>query len=153
MKRLAALLLVPVLLAGCADYGVKESGGALLGAGLGALAGSQIGGGTGRLAATGAGALLGGLLGQSAGRSLDRADRVYYGRTASDTFERAPSGYRSQWRNPDSGNWGTITPMRTYETANGHCREYHQTIVVGGRAQEGYGTACRQPDGTWRVVN
>jgi surface antigen len=153
MKRLAALLLAPALLAGCADYGVKESGGALLGAGVGALAGSQIGSGTGRLAATGAGALLGGLVGQSAGRSLDRADRVYYGRTATDTLERVPSGHRSQWRNPDTGNWGTITPMRTYETASGHCREYHQTIVVGGRAEEAYGTACRQPDGSWRVVN
>jgi surface antigen len=153
MKRLAALLLAPALLTACADYGPKETGGALIGAGAGGLLGSQFGRGTGRLAATGAGVLLGGLLGSSAGRSLDRADQLYYGRATAETLETAPSGYRSQWRNPDSGNWGTITPTRTYETASGFCREYQQTVVVGGRYQEGYGTACRQPDGSWRVVN
>jgi surface antigen len=24
---------------------------------------------------------------------------------------------------------------------------------VGGKMQQGYGTACRQPDGSWRIVN
>jgi surface antigen len=153
MKRLAALALVPLLLVGCAEYGPKEGGGALVGGGLGALAGSQFGRGTGQLAATAGGAVLGALLGGSAGRSLDRADRAYASRAAYDTFERAPSGYSQQWRNPDSGNWGTVTPTRTFQTAGGFCREYQQTIVVGGRYEESYGTACRQPDGSWRVVN
>jgi surface antigen len=153
MKRLAALLLVPALLAGCADYGVKETGGALVGAGLGGLAGSQFGKGTGQLAATGAGVLIGGLLGSSAGRSLDRADEAYYRRTTANTLETLPSGHVQRWQNPDSGNWGTVTPTRTYETSQGFCREYQQTIVVGGKYQESYGTACRQPDGSWRVVN
>ena len=26
-----------------------------------------------------------------------------------------------------------------------------QTITVGGEVQQGYGTACRQPDGTWKI--
>jgi surface antigen len=153
MKRLAALLLVPALLTACADYGPKETGGALIGGGLGGLAGAQIGRGSGNLAATGAGVLLGALLGGSAGRSLDRADRLYMNQAAATTFERVPSGQATRWHNPDSGNWGTITPTRTYETAGGYCREYQQTIVVGGQAQESYGTACRQPDGSWRVMN
>ena len=56
------------------------------------------------------------------------------------------------WRNPDSGNSGSITPTRTYEIANGqYCREYRQTIVIGGEPQQAYGTACRQPDGTWQT--
>jgi uncharacterized protein YcfJ len=72
------ILAIVLGLAGCAnDYGPKQMGGGLLGAGLGAWGGSQIGHGTGRLAATGGGALLGGLLGGSAGRSLDRADATY----------------------------------------------------------------------------
>jgi surface antigen len=153
MKRLAALLLVPALLVGCAEYGPKEMGGSLIGAGAGGLAGAQFGKGSGQLAATGAGVLLGALLGGSAGRSLDRADQLYMSRAAADTFERAPSGYGTRWQNPDTGNWGTITPTRTYQTAQGYCREYQQTIVVGGRYQDSYGTACRQPDGSWRLVN
>lgn len=34
----------------------------------------------------------------------------------------------------------------------GYCREYTRTIHVGGRPQEGYGTACLQPDGSWRIT-
>src|SRR5689334_13384189 len=32
------------------------------------------------------------------------------------------------------------------------CREYRQTITVGGQPREARGTSCRQPDGTWRIV-
>ena len=33
-----------------------------------------------------------------------------------------------------------------------YCREYQSTVMVGGRPQPGYGTACLMPDGQWRVV-
>ncbi len=41
-----------------------------------------------------------------------------------------------------------------YVARNGQlCREYQTTITVGGVAQPAHGTACRQADGSWRVVN
>ena len=70
------------------------------------------------------------------------------------SLETAPSGQASEWRNPDSGHSGTFTPTRTYQTESGqYCREYTQEIMVGGERHESYGTACRQPDGTWQIVN
>lgn len=36
--------------------------------------------------------------------------------------------------------------------AAGYCREYTSVIQVGGRSETGYGTACLQPDGAWKVV-
>lgn len=33
-----------------------------------------------------------------------------------------------------------------------YCREYQSTVVVNGMQQPSYGTACRMPDGTWRIV-
>jgi hypothetical protein len=33
------------------------------------------------------------------------------------------------------------------------CREYKATDLRSGRPVEVYGTACRQPDGQWRVIN
>jgi hypothetical protein len=30
------------------------------------------------------------------------------------------------------------------------CREFNRKIYIGGRAQQGYGTACLQPDGSWQ---
>ena len=33
------------------------------------------------------------------------------------------------------------------------CHEFQTTIVIDGQKQPAHGTVCRQPDGTWRVVN
>lgn len=149
--KIASAGLIALGLAACQDMGPKETIGTLGGAALGGLAGSQIGGGTGQLAATAAGALLGAYLGSEVGKSLDKADQLYAERAAGQALE---SNQQAAWNNPDSGNSGTITPTRTYQTAQGeYCREYQQTITVGGESQQAYGTACRQPDGTWKIVN
>lgn len=44
--------------------------------------------------------------------------------------------------------------MSAHAQANGtdYCREYTQTVQVGGVRQQGYGTACMQPDGSWQIV-
>ncbi len=151
----AIAVVASLSIAACAtDQGPKQGLGTLIGAGLGGLAGSQIGSGTGQMVAVGAGVLLGGLLGSEVGKSLDKADRLYAGRNAQQTLEATPTGQSSTWQNPDSGNSGTFTPTQTYETAQGqYCREYQTTVTVGGVTEEAYGTACRQPDGSWKVVN
>jgi len=33
------------------------------------------------------------------------------------------------------------------------CREFERTVEIGGKPQKAYGTACRQPDGSWRFTN
>jgi surface antigen len=146
--------LVAVALVGCQStgQGEKELGGTIVGAGLGGLAGSQIGSGTGQLAAVGAGVLLGGLLGNQVGKSLDRADRAEIARAQQSAYA-APVGQQITWSNPQSGNYGTITPTREgRDTGGNYCREFQQTINVGGQPQQGYGTACRQPDGSWKII-
>ncbi len=153
--RTAIALAAMVSLAACVnDSGQKQTLGTLIGAGLGGLAGSQIGSGTGQLAAVGAGVLLGGLLGSELGKSLDKADRLYADRSAQQSLETTRSGYTSSWSNPDSGNSGTFTPTRTYTASQGlPCREYQTTVTIDGQTQQAYGTACREPDGSWKIVN
>lgn len=34
-----------------------------------------------------------------------------------------------------------------------YCREYENSAKIDGRIVKTYGLACRQPDGTWRLVN
>lgn len=131
--------------------GPKQGIGTLAGAAAGAVAATNIGKGKGNIAAIAIGTLLGAAVGSEIGASLDRADKLYMNHTAQYGFETAPSGATVQWNNPDSGNYGTFTPVRTYQSGNTYCREYNQTISVGGRLQEGYGTACRQPDGSWQL--
>jgi surface antigen len=155
MKRLTVVFtLFALIAAGCApQMGPKETGGALLGAGTGALIGSQIGGGRGTLVAVAIGTLAGALVGQGVGQSLDRADRLAMQQNAQYSLEYTRTNQSTGWRNPDSGNYGGITPVETYQTSAGqYCREYYQTVVIGGAQQQAYGTACRQSDGTWQII-
>ena len=155
LKPVIAAMMV-VSLAACAanDKNQKQTAGTLLGGGLGALLGSQFGGGKGKLAAVAIGALAGAYAGSEIGKSLDAADKAYAERTAQDALEYNKTQQTSSWNNPDSKASGSVTPTRTYQTAEGrNCREYETTIVVDGKTEKATGTACRQPDGTWRVVN
>ncbi|MEE8280257.1 MAG: RT0821/Lpp0805 family surface protein [Alphaproteobacteria bacterium] len=143
-----------VSLAACTqDSGPKQTGGTLIGAAAGGLLGAQFGKGSGKLAATAAGALLGALVGSEVGRSLDRADRLAMARTTHSALETGRANEPVMWTNPDSGHRGTVTPQPAYQTPQGqYCREYQQTVTIGGRTERAYGTACRQPDGTWKTV-
>ena len=154
-------ILVPVVVSiglavsACQDQGTgtKQGVGSLLGAVVGGVLGSKVGKGTGKKVAIGAGAIAGALLGGEIGKSLDRADRLAMGKTTQATLETGKIGHTVVWRNPDSGNSGTITPRKTYQTQSGqYCREYQQTVSIAGETQQAYGTACRQPDGTWKIV-
>ena len=44
-------------------------------------------------------------------------------------------------------------PVAAYAAPQGECREYTSTMTIAGQPQNMVGTACRQPDGTWRIVN
>jgi surface antigen len=158
LKRFVAVSISSIMLTACAADGTsaikKEHSGGLGGAVAGAWAGSNVGKGKGNIAAIAAGTLLGAYLGKEIGASLDRADMAYYNKTSQYSLESAPTGTTSTWRNPDSGNSGTFTPTQTYKTAQGaYCREYNQTISVGGKVEQAYGTACRQEDGSWQSQN
>lgn len=154
MRKIAIVLAATLVLGACSgDQGQKQTGGTLLGAGLGALAGSQIGSGRGQLAAVAIGALAGAFVGGEVGKSLDKADRIAMQNTTQRALETAPSGQTVSWRNPDSGHSGTVTPEPAVQTDSGqYCREYQQTVTIDGRSEQAYGRACRQPDGSWKIV-
>jgi surface antigen len=170
LKNMLAMSMVALLATSCAQNGQggfgANSGGGIGGTGIsksmvgglagavgGAAVGSNIGKGRGNIAAIAIGTLLGAGLGSEIGASLDRADMSYYNRTSQMALETAQPGQALPWQNPQSGNSGTITPSNYYQANNGaYCREYNQTINVGGQVSQGYGKACRQPDGTWQIV-
>ncbi|MGQ9372205.1 RT0821/Lpp0805 family surface protein [Azospirillum sp. ST 5-10] len=166
MKRLsrsvAALLCTALLASGCmasdpgggysSGYGNKQTAGAVLGAVVGGLAGSRFGGGTGKLVAVGVGTLLGAAVGSAAGASLDRADAAYAQQAEARAYT-APVGQTITWNNPQNGNWGSYTPINDgYSSTGQYCREFQTTAAIGGQVQQVTGTACRQPDGSWRMA-
>lgn len=160
MKKSVLLLATVALLTACTNDGTgtrtgdKQALGTLLGAAGGAVLGSNVGHGKGNIASIAVGTLLGAYMGSEIGSSLDKADLMYANGAAQNAFETLPSGQSSTWRNPDSGNYGTVTPTATHQTSQGqYCREYQQTVTVQGQTQQAFGTACRQPDGSWKITN
>ena len=146
--KLLLLAGLAFLLAGCNP--TKQDIGTLAGAGTGAFIGSQIGSGTGQLAAVAIGALLGGYAGGNIGAQMDELDRY----RAQQALETSPTGATSSWRNPDTNVAYDVTPTRTYYGDSGYpCRDYTTEAVIDGRAEIIHGTACRQPDGSWRASN
>jgi|TARA_R110002096_G_scaffold432240_1_gene648705 surface antigen len=155
MTKITAIILIAFTLSAC-EQGSKEGMGTFMGAVGGALIGSAIsdngrgGSGNGMVI----GALAGGIIGNTIGRSLDEKDKREMYRAQQVAFEQYPSGQSSSWYNPDTGNSGTYTPQPAVQNDDGqYCREYQQTVTIGGETQNAYGTACRQPDGDWKIVN
>jgi surface antigen len=139
----------------CGNLGWGKLGGAAIGGALGGLAGNQIGRGSGNALATAIGAGAGLLLGGAAGSRIDDVDcmKAQQAQTAA-LSPSTPIGQQIQWNDEKTGNYGSFTPTRDGKSATGqYCREYQQTIVIGGEAKQGHGTACREPDGSWKIVS
>ena len=166
---LACILAMIPAAARAGDIGL----GTLVGAGLGALVGNQIGHGTGKIAATAVGAFTGGVIGHHT------VDRSWHGRH--DGYARGGYvDYYTPQRVVYTPNYVAppappvqIVYARPYydapvyaesayapppietsydDTPPDYCREYTQRIQIGSQVQESYGTACQQPDGSWKIV-
>jgi surface antigen len=101
-----------------------------------------------------AGVILGGLTGGLIGHLVDDKDKQIAAQSTHQALETGPAGQPVKWTNPENGHTGTVTPLRTYQTQTGqYCREFTQTVTIDNRPQQSYGTACRQPDGSWKIVS
>ncbi len=154
--RTTAIALVGLSLAGCAGGtigGPKEETGTLVGAGAGALLGSQIGGDSrARVVGGVLGAGIGALLGNRIGAAMDDEDKKRAYAAQMQALESGRSGAPVAWRNPDSGRYGNIVPGPAYQQEGMTCRPYTHTIYINGQPQVARGSACRNPDGTWTPV-
>jgi surface antigen len=122
--------------------------GAAVGGAAGGLIASEVADGKQRAKAIAGGALLGILIGGSIGNAMDQLDE----RCVGQVLEHAGSEQSVRWRNPDSGAAVQVTPRRTWEEEGRYCREYTTTVRIDGKPQQAWGTACRQPDGSWQRV-
>lgn len=157
IAKVAAIVLLTFALSSCAslEQQYQDNPKAMLGGLLGAGAGAGIAALAGGSPAAIVGAAVGGaLIGGFVGHKMDNNDKQKATQAAQQAFEQNQAGQPSVWNNPDTGNSGSITPTKTYQLANGqYCRQYQQTITIGGEQHQTYGTACRQADGTWQIQN
>jgi surface antigen len=155
LRKITLLILfISLVLSACASSTWQENQKAIIGGVGGAAAGGLIASAfDADTAGILGGIILGGLIGGAVGDRMDAADRREANQATHRALETMPSGTTAAWRNPDSGHNGTVTPVRTYQASTGqYCREYQQTIAIDGQKRQAYGNACREPDGSWRIV-
>lgn len=61
-------------------------------------------------------------------------------------------GQTTRWSDPD-GKQHSVTPVKTYYEGNVPCRDFRQTVEIEGQTEIMEGKACRQSDGTWKLVS
>ena len=131
-----------------------DPAGVIAGALIGGLIGNAAGRGGGRTGSTIAGVVIGGAVGAALTSNLDCEDRSYAYKTYYDGFNSGRSGSQYEWRNPHNDHRGEFRVGDYYDDPDGfRCANFTQTVYIDGRPQEARGRACRQPDGSWAVVN
>lgn len=148
-KTFIPALAVAALLAGCQSTPKEEA--SAPGSIIGGVINSQYGTtGNQKLAQSGTGTMLGAFIGKEA--KIAPADQPQAEAAAKRAYA-APVGERIFWNNPQTGSSGTITSTREgYNSAGTYCREYQQTVTAANQTELVYGTACKQADGTWKIV-
>lgn len=63
----------------------------------------------------------------------------------------APVGEEINWHT-DSSSGSVVTTKEGTNKSGLTCREFQQTITIGGETEQAYGTACLQADGAWKIV-
>jgi len=63
----------------------------------------------------------------------------------------APVGEKIVWKTTDSSGY-VVTTREGTGSSGLQCREFQQSIIVGGKEEQAYGTACLQPDGSWKIT-
>lgn len=64
----------------------------------------------------------------------------------------APIGDAITWSS--GGAEGAVVAILEGVDASGHvCREFLHSLIIDGQAEDAWGTACKQADGSWTVIN
>jgi surface antigen len=151
MKKLFTILVAfccSMSLVGCQNMSNQDVG-VVTGGIAGGLLGSTIGNGTGKLIAVAAGTVAGAVIGGAIGRNMDANDRL----RVNTTLDNNAVGQPAYWHNNNSGAAYKVIPVKNVSVnGNKYCREYRTVVDIAGKKQQMYGTACRQPDGSWKAV-
>ncbi|AQS42037.1 MAG: Outer membrane lipoprotein-related protein [Candidatus Tokpelaia hoelldobleri] len=67
-------------------------------------------------------------------------------------LEYARAGETVRWGTEGQGAWGTVVPRSPYQVGSLNCRQYSHNFTIQGLPQTVYGSACRNPDGSWVLL-
>jgi surface antigen len=83
---------------------------------------------------------------------LTPGDREMNRKCINKTLNEAPTGKTWSWKNPQTGNGGTVTPTSP-RVRDAGCRSFNETVTLkDGRSEQISGRACKKADGSWSVA-
>jgi surface antigen len=139
--RMVLAVASSALLAACGTASQTGGKGGLLGATSGQA-------GSGKVAGTIIAAMNGGLVGGTVGAGLSDKEKRSALEAEYRALEYMGSGQKVAWQGV-SGHSGEVVAAQPYRVGSQDCRQYTQTVVIGGAASTARGTACRNADGSW----
>lgn len=143
------LALLPALVVACSSVGQQ---GSLLGSVTGSTSDSKPVKGQSRVVTTAGRAVIGGIASNEVGRQMSDRERGIVANAEYRALEYGRSGAPTAWNYPATSHRGSIVPGRPYQKGSQYCRTYTHTITRTATPEIVKGTACRDPDGTWRSV-
>ncbi len=67
------------------------------------------------------------------------------------TLEAAPAGQPVVWRGDDAN--GEVLAAAPYQVGTQNCRQYTHRIIASGKQLQARGSACRNDDGSWSLLD
>lgn len=95
----------------------------------------------------------GGLIGGSIGRDLSSRDRRQALEAEYKALEYGQGGQVITWQSSRDANRGEVVAAQPYRVGSQDCRQFVHTLYTGNASQTARGTACRNTDGSWSLLN
>jgi len=141
MKSPAATILAALLLAGCAADGLVKNACAPAPRSIGEAGEKRFG------------VVGGGLIAGQLGTNLSDRERIRGIEAEYRALESTPAGEPVAWRDERTGHGGTVTATAPYRVGSQDCRSYTHVIEADGTSRTARGTACRNRDGSWTLLD
>ncbi|MGN6303786.1 MAG: hypothetical protein ACTHNH_03150 [Mesorhizobium sp.] len=139
------LVLVSGLLAGIAGCSTTGSN-----QGSGVFAANAAGG---KVSSSVIAAMGGGLVNGSIGTGLSAGEKRNALEAEYKALEYTASGQAVNWKGDQASHYGEVVAAQPYRVGSQDCRQYAQTVHAGGGGVTARGTACRNADGSWSLLN
>lgn len=95
----------------------------------------------------------GGLVTRFGETGLSRNERVTALRAEYRALETAEGGQAVTWGDEGSGRRGSVTAGQPYRVGSQDCRAYSHRVVIDDAERTLEGTACRNEDGSWTLLD
>lgn len=94
----------------------------------------------------------GGLIGGAIGSALNASDRQIALNAEYKALEYSKAGEVIDWVGSDDTALGQVKAVQPYRVGSQDCRQYSHELTIKGVKNAARGTACRNNDGSWTLL-